>query len=1250
VAPLEGYPGVPAPGVVPDAVAAAIAKEYEWLGYAPDEDIAAVAGVSPADVKGYRRAAGIPERKPSSLPDFDSRIGVEPDSVIAEEAGVSVSAVRAYRDTNGIPPAPTPVVAEGASLEEAIGAAAEQIGVAPSMLRYTKKAKKGKVTVSAWVQPQAPRRRPGAMARRKAPTPGLLGSLLPSIHDRIGSAPDLEIANAVGVTEAEVRLYREQKGIPAFEEYGARPEFGIMASSGELPLAKPAAPAATAAPAAPAAAAKPPEPPKKVGDLLPEDMVEKAISVLKSGGTPLAPYEEAAIAKIRLFAGDQRAISDLTDAEYEALRDAMGYFFDGLMRKQQMAEEMGEKVIRLFGGREADMFLDKGKRNPLRTEQIVMAYRLFIDPLDGDWQNLFNYLGDGTAKVPSRAWSNDKAGMQAMADAMGMELEDVPADLGVDFDSLPDVEAATGPKPLVDVRGLDIRNRDKRGSPLDPNLAYAQILIRMRLEDVASKMTEKLARIGIEADMRKVVGGGDAAGRTGKMKPRVTELHDKEAQIKRVARYLDEIITSRDSSDVVLPATPDMDPRDAKALEFKNAPKANFAGRILGRHDMEAYTLATKIAASWGVTPSSGKLTSFHECNFGGKRLHIPDVVESEINRAVSDISNMTDDPLAFVEHGEHLTENQSKIRTAVEWLIDHNPFTVSHIKVGLTTGILIPNPAYFVGNFIGNIFLAWSGVGLKPAIRMGAGGVFAMPTALAAMVPSEVVRSASGLPGVQSVAGAAKKVSSAMPSISGTFGDSHEMATAMMGRLWGHGDYKPSAKPIITKDGRIYSADDIEQMARSAGLRSSFIQAETARAIAKDLRNSEASAWAKLRHWREFGAAGTGKVIAKGATLDAAKWWQSTLTETATGIDNYFRANIFIDSLRAGKSPAEAAELARTVLFDYSSLTDFEKKTMRKIILFYSFQRKNMDLFYFTIARNPSRVMGQVRLVRDLHQEFIEGDPEVMLKDWEKSRMPVYAREAAVETGKQQVIYLAPPIPVMDNVNLMLSILTLDFGAIGERAATSVNPGVQFLAEAILDKDLHTQTQLGAYEDVPNFFMDLDGSFGGFFRRTMDIQPDDIPDPLYAEIVGERVYRPKSRKGRILWHMWSNLLQVPGAGRSIDTLQAMDRANLGPIELANRAAYQAYLLKEEMGLTGYTPPSEMPTGEDTAGPRSGLTEADETLNLFGVKARYVPRPQQVNAIRDRDRARVLNDATKDITTKSEAKIRYMDDRFVPTP
>ncbi len=81
----------------------------------------------------------------------------------------------------------------------------------------------------------------------------------------------------------------------------------------------------------------------------------------------------------------------------------------------------------------------------------------------------------------------------------------------------------------------------------------------------------------------------------------------------------------------------------------------------------------------------------------------------------------------------------------------------------------------------------------------------------------------------------------------------------------------------------------------------------------------------------------------------DAAKSWlrapghSRELSALANASDTFFRINVFAKAMENGNTPEQALKLARESLYDYGSLSKFEREWLSKGLLFYTFWSRNM-------------------------------------------------------------------------------------------------------------------------------------------------------------------------------------------------------------------------------------------------------------------------------------------------------------------
>ena len=93
--------------------------------------------------------------------------------------------------------------------------------------------------------------------------------------------------------------------------------------------------------------------------------------------------------------------------------------------------------------------------------------------------------------------------------------------------------------------------------------------------------------------------------------------------------------------------------------------------------------------------------------------------------------------------------------------------------------------------------------------------------------------------------------------------------------------------------------------------------------------------------------------------------------------------------ALRQGKTIKQAVKIAEEAGFDYTKITQFESKIMRRAVPFYTFARKNAELQLKTFAKHPERIINQAKLAnafsvmfgQKVTEEDVKGLPEWALE-----------------------------------------------------------------------------------------------------------------------------------------------------------------------------------------------------------------------------------------------------------------------------
>lgn len=102
--------------------------------------------------------------------------------------------------------------------------------------------------------------------------------------------------------------------------------------------------------------------------------------------------------------------------------------------------------------------------------------------------------------------------------------------------------------------------------------------------------------------------------------------------------------------------------------------------------------------------------------------------------------------------------------------------------------------------------------------------------------------------------------------------------------------------------------------------------------------------------------------------------------------IEHQQKGTAYITALKQGKTIDEALTLATKAGFDYRALTPFEAKFMRRLIPFYSFTRKNIELQLQTLGEHPERINQILAVISNA------GDKAT---DEENQHLPAYLKNS---------------------------------------------------------------------------------------------------------------------------------------------------------------------------------------------------------------------------------------------------------------
>jgi hypothetical protein len=193
-----------------------------------------------------------------------------------------------------------------------------------------------------------------------------------------------------------------------------------------------------------------------------------------------------------------------------------------------------------------------------------------------------------------------------------------------------------------------------------------------------------------------------------------------------------------------------------------------------------------------------------------------------------------------------------------------------------------------------------------------------------------------------------------------------------------------------------------------------------------------------------------------------------------------------FISQREAGKTVNEAIFSTKKYLFDYGDLTDFEKKTMRRLVLFYTFSRKNLPLMITeTIANRKAYVLGKTSTATLATEKFV----------------PNYVKETgSITIGNDEFIDIRNPVfepnkfsSQEDGVSRAL-----------ERVGGQLVPGLKLPLELFSGREFFRGKPLGQLNRVPKTLFGIEAKALPFTKTFIDKSgvEQTVADPALLQLI----------------------------------------------------------------------------------------------------------------------------------------------------
>lgn len=175
--------------------------------------------------------------------------------------------------------------------------------------------------------------------------------------------------------------------------------------------------------------------------------------------------------------------------------------------------------------------------------------------------------------------------------------------------------------------------------------------------------------------------------------------------------------------------------------------------------------------------------------------------------------------------------------------------------------------------------------------------------------------------------------------------------------------------------------------------------------------------------------------------------------------IEHSQKATAYITALNQGKTIKEALMLAERAGFDYRALTRFESQIMRRLVPFYSFTRKNIELQLKTLGESPQRINQILRFFGNIGDQLSEEEKR-SLPDFIKESVGVRLQDTP-EGLKQYISSFGTPIEAFTQLFSGNPIL---------RGISQMNPLLKAPIEIGIGKDSFRQRDLKEVYDAKEY------------------------------------------------------------------------------------------------------------------------------------------------------------------------------------
>jgi len=193
---------------------------------------------------------------------------------------------------------------------------------------------------------------------------------------------------------------------------------------------------------------------------------------------------------------------------------------------------------------------------------------------------------------------------------------------------------------------------------------------------------------------------------------------------------------------------------------------------------------------------------------------------------------------------------------------------------------------------------------------------------------------------------------------------------------------------------------------------------------------------------------------------------------QLGSAIEGHARLVNFLHNLKNSGDPLTAAARTKRFLFDYGNLTQFEKNFMRRIMPFYTFTRKNLEVQVVEGLKAPGRIATQAKIFNTIGDIISSGD---QASEEEIRTLPEWMQEGLlIMIGRDD-----PDISFITSLGLPIE---QSLGLDSKEMINMLSPLIKFPVEKVtgrslfFEKEIKDITDARPFINAPQFIKDYIG------------------------------------------------------------------------------------------------------------------------------------------------------------------------------